>query len=133
MSILPEGVYNKMKTIKYRIYDPIEKRMIESGATPTMLSSFFKATSVLHVAHKMEYQQFTGLSDKAGKEIYEGDKYQWQGFEVRANKQIRPIRTGVVTWDYYELSKIQNIIYGNGTLEIISNIYENPELLEVKP
>jgi len=78
-------------------------------------------------------QQYTGLKDKNGEEIYEGDKYQWQGHEVANGKQIRPIRTEVVIWDYHELSRISNIMESNGTLEIIGNIYEHPELLEVNP
>ena len=81
--------------------------------------------------------QSTGLKDKNGKEIFEGDIL---GFET--NEGILNVN---VFWDSkYALfmfeSKIHNEeellaeLVGNNTypFEIVGNIYENPELLEVK-
>ena len=77
-----------------------------------------------------EPQQFMGLLDKNGNRVWEGDILKWQGYEVQNGKQIRPERKWLVEWDFETLFKIQNLIRNNGTIEVIGNIWENPELLE---
>lgn len=71
--------------------------------------------------------QFTDLLDKNGKEIYENDickvKGGWSG--------------NVITEMYYLYNhhfwvEVEDNIEQGATYEIIGNIYENPELLEVK-
>ena len=72
--------------------------------------------------------QFTGLHDKNGKEIYEGDFITYSGITSNGQKIIRVVN---YNYDYarfqggmYPLSETKNLI------EVIGNIYENPELLE---
>ncbi len=83
----------------------------------------------------IELMQFTGLHDKNGKEIYEGDiiTYRWEdrkGDEV-VNHVIKwdngrflicPIRSTVQTWNIH-------LYPYNEESEVIGNIYENPEQL----
>lgn len=66
--------------------------------------------------------QFTGLHDKNGKEIYEGDIIKW-GVHVGA---VKWINSCIVFGDGFGLFPC------NLTSEIIGNIYENPELLGSK-
>ena len=82
----------------------------------------------------VELMQSTGLVDKHGQEIWEGDIVIFtMRFGKRSTKSI-----GVVTFDKNELCfRVRNNIGGHYItflhsryLEVIGNIYENPELLE---
>lgn len=78
-------------------------------------------------------EQFTGLHDKNGVEIYEGDIIKWFGHEVENGKQVYPVRTHVIGGEIdkwiNDQHVLRNIISMQG-VEIIGNIHENPELLE---
>ena len=79
-----------------------------------------------------ELMQYTGLKDCQGVEIYEGDILRWYGYEVKGGKQIRPEKLLVVADYIRDAHKVLCITEGTGQMvEVIGNIYENPELLEV--
>ena len=78
--------------------------------------------------------QYTGLKDKNGKEIYEGDVYQEQHMSPVV------IKFGDYSVDYYTevIAGFYCEVIGDRTStwcvqdggEVIGNIYENPELLD---
>jgi uncharacterized phage protein (TIGR01671 family) len=72
-----------------------------------------------------ELMQYTGLTDKNGKEIYEGDIINLKFGELNANL--------VVKWDKYMGLKYHNggwtsLVHVDTHGEVIGNIFENPEL-----
>jgi len=85
--------------------------------------------------------QFTGLLDKNGKEIYEGDIMKGvinEGYRLRIGYKEHEYLIGEIKWDYsgfmWELHEedkryIQDLVLVDDQ-EVIGNIYENPELLK---
>ena len=71
--------------------------------------------------------QYTGLKDKTGKEIYEGDILNI----YQHGRVVVEFAEGCYgAWDHYGFSPFRGTLFGCGG-EIIGNIHENPELLEV--
>jgi len=74
-----------------------------------------------------DIMQYTGLKDKNGKEIYEGDicKGVYAGSDEREYKNK-------IVWDEFEccFTFADSPLWTWEMIEIIGNIYENPELLK---
>ena len=83
------------------------------------------------LAEDLVLMQSTGLKDKNGKEIFEGDILTSQNYPV---KGVVEFRTDLGLWVHYLKGYNYFEYLGNvaGSKEIIGNIYENPELLEVE-
>jgi len=82
--------------------------------------------------------QFTGLLDKNGKEIYEGDIVKYQ---INFNPKKKIFITGKIEFkdcSWIIVSRIKGVgendeflnLVLDDELEVIGNIYENPELLK---
>lgn len=128
-----------MRDIKFRAWDKDTKEMFYPfhGHNDKELFLGFQSGGVLEVSKYMEkgswwlmpLMQFTGLLDKTGAEIYEGDVLLWhedvnmlvKWNELYASFILEDLRLkGMMSLD----SKISTECY-----EVIGNIHENPELL----
>jgi len=118
------------RVIKFRAWDKELKTMYSWEA---MLAIFElgdlnkNTTSALSQNAGIVFMQFTGLKDKNGKEIFESDiiKTPRDIFEViyKDCEFGRETTNGIVS-----LVTVRN--YEGEELEIIGNIYENPEILK---
>lgn len=76
--------------------------------------------------------QFTGLKDKNGKEVYEADIVIHDGEKIVVNYGIQSVDAfegaGFNLWSFYG-QKLGGFRL-QSEIEIIGNIYENPELLK---
>jgi uncharacterized phage protein (TIGR01671 family) len=96
----------------------------EGGKTTTYYSEW----DDYHFYHPEQIMQYTGLKDKNGKEIYEGDI-------IRHGVGIFPVSWGDDIAAFECNTRVgSRTLYGyqHDGIEVIGNIYENPELLEDK-
>jgi uncharacterized phage protein (TIGR01671 family) len=119
-----------MREIKFRAFDRYQGKMFYSE--PNQLRSFFFVME----DHDMmsDPMQFTGMKDRNGNNIYEGDiiksSYRGSGYEIGTmvfddlcgKFQFRD-KHGT-TW-----SLTTNDTY----IEVLGNVYQNPEILKETP
>lgn len=129
-----------MKDIKFKIYDKeLKESHIEELQDLSEDDYWYDGKtdmwSVLYDSHNEQVRfvalQYTGLKDKNGTEIYEGDILQILGgcysqgfYEWNEKVYIKDY-----IFDSYNLMMTINQI-GNESVEVVGNIYDNPELLK---
>lgn len=133
-----------MRVIKFRVWHKNAKRFLKSGDCGPDETYWFGVIDEplkvceMYCSEFVDYcdnvviQQFTGIEDKNGKEIYEGDIVQLLG---------APYKYTIEWQDYHwSINDFENALFYKDTFqpfthavqdraEVIGNIFENPELI----
>ena len=137
MSYLMSMTESNMRELKFRAWDKENKTMVGGfHCLSPRMSMFITQYAINHKQYKL--MQYTGLKDKNGVEIYEGD--------VVADNPRKTFIQCHGEYDSAEVVKMKDIDGSDdmGTdcigypyywedFEVIGNIYENPELLTNNP
>lgn len=115
---------------KNPIFNEIKFRLFDKDRKVTLIFTLKKLISTTFRRSKFEFRgRFTGLKDKNGKEIYEGDIVEATYF---GKAIIGSINYWLGCFIIENSGVSDNQIFVFDHLEVIGNIYENPELLEDK-
>jgi len=117
-----------MRIIKFRAWDTFNAEMFPEKVNDDLLVKFFREVNIRrNGGNTVIVMQYTGLKDKNGKEIYEGDllkhdiwgvtKIIWEHGMFRGTSPAEGID---ITLSDHQLKRCR----------IIGNIYETPELLK---
>lgn len=125
------------REIKLRVWDGKNDKMIlpSNSTYGGWMSNYFNGLK----DKDWTYQQFTGLKDKNGQEIYEGDVVKIRGYDDWDDTVGFDVIYQVkwcnkhVGWRGFTQGMIAKNYAGSGLpepIEIIGNVFENPELLK---
>lgn len=130
------------REIKFRAWDYDTNIMVYPDSELETTFCFDKVgLSVYHnngqEMSSFELMQYTGIKDKNGKEVYEGDIIKYSSDVInsfyRVNEIFREVRFKYGMYGIKGIEDGTHIPFGNilkCQYEVIGNIYENPELLE---
>jgi uncharacterized phage protein (TIGR01671 family) len=123
-----------MRELKFKIWDKVDKKMLDSDTTTIVITLGGVSTEY---SGRYELIQYTGMNDKNGKEIYEGDicicteehrlqnyyyvvEWIFAGFQLVTYRKTGHGISDGINQGYFEDAE---------GMEVVGNIYENPDML----
>jgi uncharacterized phage protein (TIGR01671 family) len=114
--------YDVMREIKFRMWNVDANRWWAAD-----IDDYFSAK-------KLIWQLRTGLKDRNGQEIYEGDliNFSWQAghkefYECKNQEVFYNNESASFVFGKDKICMLDRVVYD--TLEVVGNVFENPELL----
>ena len=112
---------------KFRAYDEINEVMeygvsVDNGRP---VKEGYQLYNTGNTVYHSQLMQYTGLTDKNGKEIYEGDI-------VLADSEYGEKVRDIVCWSYGSFYVANHTFKQINNIEVISNIHQNKKLLKEK-
>jgi uncharacterized phage protein (TIGR01671 family) len=129
-----------MREIKFRGYNKFDKKWVYGYGLHQSIfidgsSNAYVTASIreVFIVDKESAGQYTGCKDVHGKEIYEGDILKCKLYNGDYENYVIVWDEEDACFDAFNKDKSNFMVTSIWTAsEIIGNIYENPELLEVK-
>jgi uncharacterized phage protein (TIGR01671 family) len=138
----------KMSNLKFRAWDKKSLKMrtvvgldftVAGNSSANGIKFVRCLTGTYRAGSSVEVMQYTGLKDKNGQEIYEGDIVNWDAQEYQpAGQVVVAYPGGFILSDFDGLDDERtggSMWVNRKSIEqdhtVIGNIYENPGLLEV--
>ncbi|WLF28846.1 YopX family protein [Bacillus altitudinis] len=124
-----------MRESKFRVWDENAQEMVyEVGLTPEgipySIPDHAEASDQFDYYPSCHKMQFTGLKDKNGDEIYEGDIVRGS---LRLHDDVDPIIREVCMQNgcyMFEVWNAHEYFNKHQHIKVIGNIFQNPDLLE---
>lgn len=130
-TISVRGKTNKTMKTKFRVWanSGAGAKMFGNEEALRLLYNNAAESSLFH-RKNVVFMQYTGMKDKQGKEVCEGDILDHSDGYCRVEYSDEIAAFGVVFFDRYssKLSLWEAMGWGNDKICVVGNIYENPEL-----
>ena len=121
-----------MRDIKFRAWDKHNKTMSQVDAILLSTDEILTSDNMGEpkAMYHYEMMQYTGLKDKHGKEIYEGDIVCMHYGSIYVVEWVEKLGLFTICRPIVSVASYPFIDYGR--CEIIGNVHENPELIKTE-